>query len=58
VRHGSSKYLQVHSRDLGSILLPMRVECIDGVLQVVVPGVVPTRQCLLSSVCHYSAQVA
>jgi hypothetical protein len=53
VRHGSPKDLWVHSTDLESILLPLRVDCIDGVLQVTVLGVVTARQCLPTSVCHY-----
>jgi hypothetical protein len=52
VRHRSSEDLQVHLRDLESILLPPRVECVDGVLQVAVPRTVPARQCLLSNVDH------
>jgi hypothetical protein len=53
MRHHSSEDLQVHSRNLESILLPPSVECVDGVLQVTVPGAVPAHQCLLSCVCHY-----
>jgi hypothetical protein len=53
VRHRSSKDLWVHSRNLEGILLPSRIECIDGILQVTVPGVVPAHQCLSSSVNHY-----
>jgi hypothetical protein len=52
VRHRSSEYLWVNSRNLESILLPLRVECIDGVLQVTVPGVLPAHQRLPSSVGH------
>jgi hypothetical protein len=48
-----SEDLQVHSRDLESILLPLRVECVDRVLQVMVLRVVPTRQHLPSSIGHY-----
>jgi hypothetical protein len=33
VRHHVSKDLWVHSRDLESILLPLRVECIDEVFK-------------------------
>jgi hypothetical protein len=40
VRHCSSEDLRVHSRDLESIVLPLRVECLDGVLQMAVLGVV------------------
>jgi hypothetical protein len=32
VRQRSSEDLRVHSRDLESILLPLRVECVDRVL--------------------------
>jgi hypothetical protein len=46
VRHRSSEDLWVHLRDLESNLLPLRVECVDGVLQVMVAGLVPSRQCL------------
>jgi hypothetical protein len=52
VRHHSSEDLWVHSRDLESILLPLRVECIDRVLQVTVPRAVPAHQRLPSSVGH------
>jgi hypothetical protein len=45
--------MQVHSRELESILLLSRVECIDGVPQVVVPRAIPAHQCLPSSVGHY-----
>jgi hypothetical protein len=51
VRHHSSYDLRVHSRDLQSILLPLRVECSDGVLQVTVSGVIPAHWRLPSSVC-------
>jgi hypothetical protein len=40
---------EVHSRNLQSILLPTRVKCVDGVLQVTVLGVVPTHQRLAST---------
>jgi hypothetical protein len=50
VRHRSSEDLQFHSRDLESIFLPQRVECIDGVLQVMVPRTVPARQHLPSNI--------
>jgi hypothetical protein len=53
VGHSSSKDLWVHSRDLESILLPLRVECIDGVLQVTVLRMVLAHQCLPRSVDHY-----
>jgi hypothetical protein len=43
MRHSTSKDLRVHSRDLESILLPLRVECIDRVLQVTMSRVVPAR---------------
>jgi hypothetical protein len=46
VGHNSSKDLWVHSRNLEGILLPSGVECIDGVPQVMVLRVVPTRQCI------------
>jgi hypothetical protein len=52
MRHRSSEDLWVHSRNLQSILLPLRVKCIDGVLQVTVPRMVPAHQRLPSSVCH------
>jgi hypothetical protein len=51
MRHRSSEDLPVHSRDLESILLPPRVECVDGVLQIVL-GSVLACQCLPSSFCH------
>jgi hypothetical protein len=44
VRHRSSEDLWVHSRDLESILVPPRVECVERVLQVMVPRAVPARQ--------------
>jgi hypothetical protein len=50
VRHCSFEDPWVHSRDLESILLPSRVECVDGVLQVTVLRTVPTCQCLPCSV--------
>jgi hypothetical protein len=53
VRHRSSEDLWVHSRDLESVLLPPRVECIDGVLQVAVPRTVLAHQHLPSSVGYY-----
>jgi hypothetical protein len=53
VRHRSSKDLWGHSRDLESNLLPLRVECLDRVLQVTVPRVVPAHQHLPSSVGHF-----
>jgi hypothetical protein len=49
MRHHSSEDLWVHLRDLESILLPLRVECVDGVLQVTVPRTVPAHQHLPSS---------
>jgi hypothetical protein len=57
VRHHASKDLRVHSRDLESILFPLRVECVNGVLQVMVPRAFPAHQRLPSSVgsdttCH------
>jgi hypothetical protein len=52
MRDCSSEDLWVHSRDLESILLPPRVECIDHVLQITVPGAVLAHQCLPSSVYH------
>jgi hypothetical protein len=53
MRHHSSKDLWVHSRNLESIFLPLRVECVDGVLQVTVLGAVPAHQCLPSCLCHH-----
>jgi hypothetical protein len=50
VGHSSSHDLQVHSRDLEGILLPSRVECIDGVPQVTLPRGVPACQRLSSSI--------
>jgi hypothetical protein len=50
MRHRSAKDLWVHSRDLESILLPPRVECVDRVLQVMVLRAIPARQCLPSSI--------
>jgi hypothetical protein len=50
MKHRSSKDLWIHSKDLESIIPPLRVECVDGVLQVMVPGAVPTGQHLPSSV--------
>jgi hypothetical protein len=50
--HHSSKDPWVHSRNLEGILLPPRIECVDGLLWVMVLGAVPTHQCLRSSVCH------
>jgi hypothetical protein len=41
--HRSSKDLRVHSRNHEGILLPPRIECIDEVLQVTVPGAVPAQ---------------
>jgi hypothetical protein len=57
VRHRSPENLRVHSRNVEIILLPPSVECIDGVLEVTVPGAVlslPTKQCLPSKFfqCH------
>jgi hypothetical protein len=52
VRHRSSEDLWVHSRNLESILLPLRIECVDGVLQLTVAGMVPTGQRLPSSIYH------
>jgi hypothetical protein len=45
--------LWVLSRNLESILLPPRVKCVDGVLQVTVLRTAPAHQCLPSSVDHY-----
>jgi hypothetical protein len=53
MRHQSSEDLQVHSRDLESILLPPRVECVDRVLQVTMPRAVIAHQRLPSNVGHY-----
>jgi hypothetical protein len=50
--YSPSKDLQAHSRNLEGILLPLRVECIDGVPQVTVPRAVPTHQHLPSSISH------
>jgi hypothetical protein len=52
VRHRSSEDLQVHSRDLESIILHPRVECVDGVLQVTVLRAVLAHHCLPSSFGH------
>jgi hypothetical protein len=52
VRHRSTKDLWVHSRNLESILLPLRVKCVDGVLPVTVLRTVPAHQRLPSSVGH------
>jgi hypothetical protein len=52
MRHCSSEKLRVHSRNLESILLSPRVECVDGVLQVTVLGAVLAHQCLPRCVCH------
>jgi hypothetical protein len=52
VRHRSFEDLQVHLRNLESNLLPSRVECVDGVLQVVVSIMVLAHQRLPSSVGH------
>jgi hypothetical protein len=53
VRHRSSGDLRVHSIDLESILLPLRVEYVDGVLQVMVSGAVVAHLCEPTSVSHY-----
>jgi hypothetical protein len=52
MRHRSFEDMRVYLRDLESILLPPIVECVDGVLQVMVPRAVPSRQCLPSNVGH------
>jgi hypothetical protein len=52
ILHRSSENLWVHSRNLESIHIPLRVECVDGVLQVTVMGAVHTRQSLPSYICH------
>jgi hypothetical protein len=52
VRHHSSEDMWVHLRDLEIIFLPSRIECVDRVLQVVVPRTVPAHQHLESSVGH------
>jgi hypothetical protein len=49
VRHRSTKDLWVHSRNLESILLPLRVKCVDGVLPVTVLRTVPAHQRLSTS---------
>jgi hypothetical protein len=53
VRHISFEDLRDRSRDLESILLPARVEYVDGVLQIMVLRMVPASQCLPTSVGHY-----
>jgi hypothetical protein len=45
-------------KDLESILLPPRVECVDGVLQVVMPGMVLARQACQDPSATASAHVA
>jgi hypothetical protein len=50
MRHRPSKDLRVHSRDLESILLPLRVECVHRVLQVTVLRPVPACQRMPSSI--------
>jgi hypothetical protein len=50
--HSSYEDLRVHLRDLEGILLPSRVECIDGVPQVTVLRAVLAHQCLPSSADH------
>jgi hypothetical protein len=52
VSHRSSEDLRVHPRNHEGILLPPRIECVDGVLQVTVLGAVPACLCLPSSVCY------
>jgi hypothetical protein len=52
VGHRSSEDLWVHPRDLESILLPLRVEHVDRVIEVMVPRVVPAHQRLPSSGGH------
>jgi hypothetical protein len=52
MRHRSFEDMRVYLRDLESILLPSIVECVDGVLQVMVLRAVPSRQCLPSNVGH------
>jgi hypothetical protein len=52
VRHRSSKDLRVHLRNLESIFLPSRIDCVDGVLQVTVPRAVPALQYLPRSIYH------
>jgi hypothetical protein len=55
VIHCSSEDLRVHSRNLESILLPLTMERVGGVLQVKVLGAVPAHQRLPSIICHYSS---
>jgi hypothetical protein len=52
VRHRPSEDWRVHSRDLESILVPPRVECVDRVLQVMVLRVVLARQHLPQDKSH------
>jgi hypothetical protein len=52
VGHSSYEDLRVHSRDLEGILLPSRVECIDGMPQVMLLREIPARQRLPTSVGH------
>jgi hypothetical protein len=52
MRHRSFEDLWVHSKDLESILLPLRVDCIDRLLQVTLPRTVPARKCLPRTVGH------
>jgi hypothetical protein len=50
MRHCSFEDLWIHLRNLESIFLPPRIECVDGVLQVMVPRAVLACQRLPSSV--------
>jgi hypothetical protein len=50
MRHHPSEDLWVHLRDLESILLPPRVECVDGVLHITMQKAFPAHQRLPSSV--------
>jgi hypothetical protein len=52
VRHLSSEDLWVDSRNLEGTLFPLKVKCVDGILQVMVPRAVPAHQCLPSYGCH------
>jgi hypothetical protein len=52
MRHSSSEDLHVQLRDLEGILLPSRVECIDGVPHVTVLRAVLAHQHIPSSVDH------
>jgi hypothetical protein len=57
VRHRSSKYLWVHLRDLERIFLPLRIECIDRVLQDAVLRTVQLVSACQAALTTASAQV-